>query len=139
MTAGQRMFSGGLTTTIGDFYDGKQTGYETSFAWNQSRYFRLFATYDWNSIRLPQGSFTSRLTTLSTQTAFNTRWFWVNLLQYDNVSEEFGINTRLRWIPEAGQEALIVLNYNMQDRDKDGTFAAAAADTSVKLKYSFRF
>lgn len=138
-TAGQRTFSGGVTATIGDFYDGERTGYATTFAWNQSRYFRLSATYDWNSIRLPQGNFISCLATLTSQTAFSNTLFWVNLLQYDNVSEEFGVNTRFQWIPRAGREGLIVLNYNMQDRDKDNTFATAAVDTSVKFRYTFRF
>ncbi len=138
-TAGQLPFSGSVTATIGDFYDGDRTGYATTFAWNQSRYFRLSATYDWNSISLPQGDFITKLSTLTTQTAFSSTFFWVNLLQYDNVSEEFGVNTRFQWIPRAGQEGFIVLNYNMQDRDKDNTFATAFVDTSVKFRYTFRF
>jgi hypothetical protein len=138
-TAGQLAFSGGVTATVGDFYDGKRTGIASTFNWNQSRYFRLGLTHDWNSISLPQGDFITRLSTLTTQTAFSSTLFWVNLFQYDNVSEEIGLNTRLQWIPKAGQEGFIVLNYNMQDRDKDNAFAAAAFDTSVKFRYTFRF
>lgn len=138
-TAGQLAFSGGVIATVGDFYDGKRTGIASTFNWNQSRYFRLGLTHDWNSIRLPQGDFITRLSTLTTQTAFSSTLFWVNLFQYDNVSEEIGLNTRLQWIPKAGQEGFIVLNYNMQDRDKDNAFAAAAFDTSVKFRYTFRF
>jgi hypothetical protein len=138
-TAGQLAFSGNLTATVGDFYDGKRTGIASTFNWNQSRYFRLGLTHDWNSIRLPQGDFITRLSTLTTQTAFSSTLFWVNLFQYDNVSEEVGLNTRFQWIPKAGQEGFIVLNYNMQDRDKDNAFAAAAFDTSVKVRYTFRF
>jgi len=138
-TAGQRPFSGGVTATIGDFYDGKRTGFATTFNWYQSRYFRLGLTHDWNSISLPQGDFITRLSTLQTQTAFSSTLFWVNLFQYDNVSEEVGLNTRFQWIPKAGQEAFVVLNYNMQDRDKDNRFSAAAFDTSVKFRYTFRF
>jgi hypothetical protein len=137
--ASQREFSGSIIATIGDFYDGERTGFNTTFNWNQSRYFRLTLTYDWNEITLPDGRFITRLSSLTTQTAFSSKWFWVNLLQYDNVSEEFGINTRLQWIPRAGQEGFIVLNYNMQDRDKDNSFATAYSDLSVKFKYTFRF
>jgi hypothetical protein len=138
-TAGQRAFSGGVTATLGDFYDGKRTGLASTFNWYQSRYFRLGLTHDWNRIRLPQGEFITRLSTLQTQTAFSSTLFWVNLFQYDNVSEEIGLNTRFQWIPKAGQEGFIVLNYNMQDRDKDNRFSAAAFDTSVKFRYTFRF
>ena len=75
--------------------------------------------YDWNDIRLPQGDFITRLTSLSTQVAFSSTLYWISLLQYDNLSEEVGINTRLQWIPRAGQEGFIVFNYNLQDKDKD--------------------
>ena len=60
-------------------------------------------------------------------------------VQYDNVSEILGINTRLQWIPKAGQEGFIVFNYNMEDTDKDNDFKALTADFSVKFKYTFRY
>ncbi|MDO8271654.1 MAG: hypothetical protein Q7U82_06990, partial [Gammaproteobacteria bacterium] len=61
------------------------------------------------------------------------------LFQYDNLSEELGINTRLQWIPRAGQEGFIVLNYNLQDKDKNNSFESAVSDLSVKFKYTLRF
>jgi hypothetical protein len=60
-------------------------------------------------------------------------------VQYDNLSEEVGVNTRLQWVPRAGQEGFIVLNYNLQDKDKDNSFHSANSDLSVKFKYTFRF
>lgn len=97
------------------------------------------ANYDWNDIRLLQGDFVARLTSVSTQVAFSSTLYWISLLQYDNLSEELGINTRVQWIPRAGQEGFIVLNYNMQDRDKDNTFESAFSDLSVKFRYTLRF
>ncbi len=70
---------------------------------------------------------------------FSPTLYWINLLQYDIISEELGINTRLQWIPRAGQEGFIVLNYNMQDLDKDNQFETAYSDLSIKFKYTFRF
>ena len=106
---------------------------------NSSRFFLASINFDWNDIQLPQGAFTTRLVTLNTQVAFSSQLFWVSLLQYDNVSEEFGINTRVQWVPKAGQEGFIVLNYNLQDKDKDNTFKSAAMDISIKFKYTFRY
>jgi hypothetical protein len=60
-------------------------------------------------------------------------------VQYDNLSEEVGVNTRIQWIPRAGQEGFIVLNYNMQDKDKNDRFESAFSDLSLKFKYTFRF
>jgi hypothetical protein len=138
-TGGQRQLSGRLNYLQGDFYNGKRTNISGSVSWNQSRFFVLSANYDWNDISLPQGDFIARLTSVSTQVAFSSTLYWISLLQYDNLSEELGINTRVQWIPRAGQEGFIVLNYNMQDRDKDNTFESAFSDVTVKFRYTFRF
>ena len=49
------------------------------------------------------------------------------------------MNSRLQWIPKAGQEGFIVLNHNLQDFDKDNAFHSALSDLSVKFSYTFRF
>jgi hypothetical protein len=138
-TAGQREFSGRFSMTQGDFYNGKRQNLNGSLSWTQSRYFVMSMNYDWNDIELPQGDFITRLTSLSTQVAFSSTLYWVSLVQYDNLSEEVGVNTRLQWVPRAGQEGFIVLNYNLQDKDKDNSFHSATSDLSVKFKYTFRF
>ena len=138
-TGGQRTFSGRFSYLAGDFYNGERTNLNGSMSWNQSRYFTMSLSYDWNDIELPQGDFITRLSTLSTQVAFSSTLYWINLLQYDNISEELGINTRLQWIPRAGQEGFIVLNYNMQDKDKNNRFQSVYSDLSLKFRYTFRF
>lgn len=138
-TGGQREFSSSFSYLTGDFYNGERTNLNGSVSWNQSRYFTMSLSYDWNDIELPQGDFITRLSSLSTQVAFSSTLYWINLLQYDNLSEELGINTRLHWIPRAGQEGFIVLNYNMQDWDKDNSFDATYSDLSLKFRYTFRF
>jgi hypothetical protein len=99
----------------------------------------MTASYDWNDIALPQGDFILRLSSIDTQVALSSTLYWITLAQYDNISEELGVNTRLQWIPRAGQEAFIVLNYNMQDVDRDNTFNTAFSDISIKFRYTFRF
>jgi len=138
-TASQRQFSAGLRVVAGEFYDGDTTEVAASLDWNQSRNFAASISYDWTDVSLPQGDFIARLTSLNTEVAFSSTLYWISLLQYDNLSENFGINTRIQWIPEAGQEGFIVLNYNMQDRDKDNTFHSTLTDISIKFKYTFRY
>lgn len=135
----QREFSGSFAVRRGDFYNGDRLNVSSEFSWSQSRYFRMSLRHDWNDINLPQGDFITRLSSVNTQVAFSSTLYWINLIQYDNLSEEIGINTRLQWIPKAGQEGFIVLNYNVQDQDKDNTFHAAYSDLSVKFRYTFRF
>ena len=138
-TAGQREFSGSFSYRKGSFFNGDRLNLNGKVAWNQSRYFILSMGYDWNDIELPQGYFTTRLVNVSGQVAFSPNLYWISLVQYDNVSEEVGINTRLQWIPRAGQEGFIVLNYGLQDFDRDNSFETLSSNLSVKFRYTFRF
>jgi hypothetical protein len=138
-TGNQRPLSGYVTYLTGDFFDGRRTNVQGNFSWKPSRHFILNLDYDWNDVELPQGDFATRLVSLGTQVVFSTKLAWITLMQYDNVSEVLGINTRLHWIPVAGREGFIVLNHNMQDFDKNASFHSAAADLNVKFKYTFRF
>jgi hypothetical protein len=137
-TAGQRRFSGGIRYDTGDFFGGTIESIESEITWKRSN-LAVSLGYEWNDVELPQGDFISRLVTLSSAYAFSQSLYWITLIQYDNVSEEVGVNTRLQWIPKAGQEGFIVLNHNLQDVDKDNSFHSAASDFSVKFKYTFRF
>jgi hypothetical protein len=137
-TAGQRRFSGGVEYANGDFFGGTIQSIESEITWKRAN-LALSLGYEWNDVELPQGDFISRLVSLSSAYAFSSSLYWITLIQYDNVSEEVGVNTRLQWIPKAGQEGFIVFNHNLQDLDKDNSFHSAASDFSVKFKYTFRF
>ena len=70
--------------------------------------------------------------------AFNSRWSWLNFIQYDNQSEEAGINSRLRWNPRAGQDFFLVFNKGYE-RDPSGSFRSTVSELTAKLGYTFRF
>jgi len=123
----------------GDFFGGKRDRTTGALTWRPSSRFSTTLEYDWNDIQLPDGHFISRLLGWTTEFAFSSTLFWVNLIQYDNDSEEIGINSRLQWIPRSGQEGFIVLNHNLQDFDKNNKFNSQRADLSLKFNYTFRF
>jgi hypothetical protein len=138
-TAGQRTLAGLLTYRTGDFYSGTRRNITPQITWRQSTHFALNLRYDWNDIELPQGNFVTRLTRLTTEVNFSSTLYWVNLIQYDNLSEALGVNARLHWIPRAGQESLLVLNHSLQDRDKNNSFRSELLDVNAKVSYTFRF
>ena len=138
-SGGQRKFSGGLSYEAGDFYDGESVSAAPYFNWRPSEHFRLNIEYRIDDVDLPHGSFVSRLTRLRTDIVFSSRLSWVNLFQWDNVSNTLGINSRLHWIPQAGREAFLVLNHNMQDIDGRRTFKSQSAELTAKINYTFRF
>ncbi|NNC65462.1 MAG: hypothetical protein HKN84_11805, partial [Gammaproteobacteria bacterium] len=138
-TGRHRRFFGEVGFSTGDFLSGQRDRLNGQVTWRPSPKFNTTLSLDWNDIELPTGQFISRLLSWTTEYAFSSTLFWVNLLQYDNGSEEIGINSRLQWIPRAGQEGFIVLNHNLQDFDKDNTFNSQRADLSMKFSYTFRF
>ncbi len=53
---------------------------------------------------------------------FSSTLSWVNLIQYDNVSDTIGVNMRLHWIPVRASEIYFVINHSLEDFDRDNTF-----------------
>ncbi|MGA0805102.1 MAG: DUF5916 domain-containing protein [Pseudohongiellaceae bacterium] len=137
-TGNQRPLSLTLNAFWGGFYDGSRDNYNAQLRF-QARKFIIEGGYEYNNITLPQGDFITRLMSLNAQYAFTSNFYWVTNVQYDNVSEIIGVNTRLQWIPKAGQEGFIVFNYNMEDADKDNDFRALTADLSIKFTYTLRY
>jgi Domain of unknown function (DUF5916)/Carbohydrate family 9 binding domain-like len=138
-TGAQRVFSAKLNFRGGEFYDGDRTNWGGEFSWKPSRHFNLSGGYDWNKIELPYGSFITRLSRLTTEINFTSNLNWINLAQYDDVSEVFGMQSRLQWIPQAGREFFLVVNRNYEDFNKDNSFSPVITDVTVKGTYTFRF
>ena len=138
-TGSQRALSGSLSYRTGEFYDGDRLALRGGLTWAPSKHFRTGISYDFNDVDLPQGAFVVRLVTVQADIVFSSTLSWVNLIQYDNVSETAGFNSRLHWVPEAGREAFIVLNHSFQDTDKNDSFHSSQADLTLKLNYTFRF
>ncbi len=138
-TGDQRRLSGGFEVTTGEFFDGERDEYEVDVTWRPSGRLRMQLGYELNDVSLPAGDFTTRLARFRTDVAFSTTLSWVTLIQYDNVSEILGVNSRVHWIPQAGREAYLVLNHNLQDFDRDDSFESHVSEAAVKFTYTLRY
>ena len=134
-----RRWSGRIAYVDGSFYDGDQTRVFGNLQWRPSPKFRANLGYNVTDVELPWGDFTTRLITTGLDWVFSSTLSWVNLLQYDNVSETAGINMRLHWIPEAGREVFFVINHTLEDFDRDNRFHSTFSEATVKMSYTFRF
>ena len=134
-----RRLAGSLTYQAGDFFNGERINIGGDVTWRPTKHFTFKFGYDWNDIRLPQGEFVTRLMQLTTEIPFSSNLSWINFIQYDNVSERAGIDSRLHWVQRDGREAYVVLTHNLQDMDRDNSFDATLSDLSVKVNYTFRF
>jgi hypothetical protein len=135
----QRALGGGFFFNTGEFYDGDRLSMRLITNWRPNQHLRFNLNYQYNDVTLPEGSFVTRVVRFSVETAFSSTLSWINLIQYDNVSQTMGINSRLHWIPQAGREAFLVLNHNLEDIDRDGDFQSNFSELTLKYSYTFRF
>ena len=136
-TGTQRKLSSAFQMRVGDFWSGEQLQLDGKLTWRPSRHYGVVARYVYQDIDLLEGSFTNRLITLENEIVFSSRWAWVTLAQYDNVSGSLGVHSRLHWIPQAGREMFFVLNHDFVE--ENDSFRSTDSQLVLKLSYTFRF
>ncbi len=137
--ASERVVAPSFSIQDGDFYDGQKLTLNGGIEWRPSSRWYLKADYQYNEIELPVGNFTTRLIQLRANLAFNVRWSWVNSLQYDNVSNTVGLNSRLRFNPRAGEDLYIVWNHNSDAMASFSGLSSRDSEFTVKYSRTFRF
>jgi hypothetical protein len=95
--------------------------------------------YEINDVELPQGSFITRLYRARVDVAFNARWSWLNLLQYDNVTDTAGFNSRLHYNRQAGQDLFFVVNRQFDIEPLSRNASSSRSEIILKIYYTFRF
>jgi hypothetical protein len=136
-TGNQRKLRGAFEIRTGGFFSGDQLRIGGGFTWRPSRFYNVTARYQFQDSDLPEGDFITRLVTLQNEIVFSSKWAWVTLAQYDNVSNNLGIHSRLHWIPVEGREMFVVLNHNFIEEDNE--FRSTDSQFVIKLGYTFRF
>ena len=141
-TGNHRPVAGQFRYVDGSFYGGDRTDMIAGVTWRPSAKFRSSVTYNYSEISLPvpNGNFETRLVSAGIDYVFSPTLSWVNLIQYDNVSNSTGINMRLHWIPEAGRELFFVINHNLgTDFNRSPRFESMQADITLKYTHTFRY
>lgn len=138
-SSGHRVFNVGLEVAAGEFFDGDILSIESTLGWRPTKHFRMEMAYRVDEVELPQGDFTTRLASTELELVFSNTLSWVNLVQYDNVSNSIGLASRVHWTPQAGRNVFLVLNHNYQERLSDGDFHSTNTNVTIKADYTFRF
>ena len=123
----------------GEFFGGDRMEVGVGLQWRPNSRFYMNVEYEHNDIELAGGNFTAQLIAVRTEVAFDVRWSWLNLIQYDNESESVGINSRLRWTPRAGQDLFVVLNHGFEAIGSFSALRSLESQLSVKYTHTFRF
>ena len=65
---------------------------------------------NWMKIRLREGDFNVRIVSAKLNLSFTPDLSWNTIVQYDNVSSEVGLNSRIRWTYRPGSDLFLVAN-----------------------------
>ncbi len=135
--AGFRQLRPSLTIEGGEFFDGHRQDLRLGAAWRPNRHLLFDASGSINRLSLASGDFITRLLRLRADVAFNVHWAWTNTLQYDNVSGNFGVSSRLRWVPRLGQSLTLALDHDVLVED-GRRLDSQTRDFGARLSYTFR-
>ncbi len=122
--------------TTGEFLNGERDDMEFGVDWRPMSRLLLSASTIQSELDLDTGSGKTRLHRFRSEFAINSDWAWLNNFQYDNISRQLGVNSRLRWIPRAGQSMYLVLNQTHLNLD---SWEKQDEELSLKLSYTWRF
>lgn len=132
-----RQLSGQLQASWGGFFSGDRLEVLPTIAWRPSRHWLFQLQYVYNDITTPQGDTTTHLARGRVNFQLTPDLSWNTLVQYENVTDNMGINSRLRWIIVPGRELIIVFNQGFLI--EDGRPERGITEPLVKLRWTFRY
>ena len=136
-TSSSRQAEFGAEFEGGDFYDGRRFEYSLDGGWRVSPMLTLGAEFELNDVDLPGGSFITRVIRTRVNVQFSPQLTWSTFAQFDNVSDSIGVNSRVRWEIEPGNELFVVLDQRI-DRIDD-RFTRGDTRLTTKLGWTLRF
>jgi hypothetical protein len=134
--ADRREVSGRLEVFGGEFWDGTRTDIVGRLNWRPGPLFSTTASFERNEIDLAAGSFDVNVARLRTDLVFTPDLSWSGDLQWDNVSESLGFNSRVWWILGPGRELFFVVN---QGWDTSDGITPTGTGVALKLGYTLRY
>lgn len=128
--------------SIGSFYSGRLAQLSGQLRWTSPEgRAQLAVGAEHNRGRLREGCFIQRLWRLESTLAWNAYIVLTSFVQYDSESRNLGMNTRLRWTFQPGNDLFIVWNRGWQQLPRSPRDLALAPESemlAVKLRWTFR-
>jgi hypothetical protein len=136
-TTPSRPFNASVRWRHGGFITGRTDEYGLNLGARPSDRIELGIGAGLSDIRLPQGNFRVRTGTARAVYTFSPDLQVRLLAQYDNMSNSLGVNFRVKWIVQPGNEIFFVVD---QGYDTAGErLRPTHTDTSLKAAWTFRY
>jgi len=134
-----RPFSASLNSTVGDYYNGRSWESTAGLNWKPNANLSFDFSYEYTQYDMPDKSVDTRVVEFENVITFSPSLSIVNLIQYENVSDTIGFNSRMRWNLQSGQDIWFVLGHGMRDENEDGDFTDLETTATFKVRYTFRY
>ncbi len=138
-SAKRRNLWAALEFSWGSFFDGSRQDYVFQIGWKIGIPFFLGMEYEQNNVDLPDGDCITKVYRMNGDIYFSPDISLSNFIQYDNLSEDWGWQSRLRWILKPGNELLFVWNSIANQYLERDRFVIAENTVRFKVNYNFRF
>jgi hypothetical protein len=125
----------------GSFYDGESQELSPQLVWSRNRHLTTSFELQQYWVKLREGGFRTRLALFKLDYAFNPSLSLANFLQYDTDSRNLGLQSRLRWMIQPGNELFFVINHSWKyvSFDRFERLEAFMTNARLKINYTFRF
>jgi hypothetical protein len=141
--ASKRRLSGQLTWWFGEFYSGTLDEFIATASWKPSALFIMEFNATRNVARLAEGDFTQQVIGTRARINVSPDLQFNSYMQYDNTTDSFGSNTRVRWTFSPLGELFVVYNHNVRELNPTpGTPREWRFDSNqllVKVQYAWRY
>jgi Carbohydrate family 9 binding domain-like/Domain of unknown function (DUF5916) len=135
-----RRFSVGATGRWGGIYDGDFLSLRGSVAFRPNRHFSVSGNYNFTKFSLPSGAVGIHIATISSTIAFTPDLFINTDIQYDNISENFALFSRLTWTPSPEREIFLSFGQTalIEQNAFPRSFRAQGSSIALRLGQTFR-
>ena len=139
-SAQKRRLQGSVGLTFGNFWSGTARTLQTGLRYQVPPRFTISLNSNQTFAQLPEGNFVARI--FSTQINFAVSPFlsFANLIQFDNRSGNLGLQSRVRWTLEPGNDLFFIFGQGwIQELGGFYDFRQQNSQLATKLQYTFRF
>ena len=139
-SAQKRRLQGSISIVFGSFWSGTVKTIETGLSYKVPPHFSINLDTNHTFARLPEGNFVARIVSSRVDYALSPFLSFSNLIQFDNRSRNLGLQSRVRWTVQPGNDLFFIFGQDwLQDLEGGYDFRRRDTRLATKFQYTFRF
>ena len=139
-SAQKRKLQGSIGLTFGSFWSGTAKTIRTGLRYQVPPRFSIRLDSNQTFAQLPEGNFVARIFSTQVNYALSPFLSFSNLIQFDNRSGNLGLQSRVRWTLEPGNDVFFIFGQGwIQEIGDFYDFRQQDSRLATKLQYTFRF